>query len=135
MNERYGWTMMYLGAFAALRIDNAEMASGLAELTRSDDDAIKAIAMMRDGKAGDRVYPALEWLRMKREQVTTFTVRQRITHKTPGPEGNIITQGWETLVRADSYEGALERAGALAHERGVQLAVFAGESMRRIVLP
>jgi hypothetical protein len=60
------WHMMYLGAFVALRIDNVEMAQELALTTFADEEVTRAIAMMRDGKPGDRVYPALEWLREQR---------------------------------------------------------------------
>ena len=57
---------MYLGAFIALDIVNIRMASDLAELTRSTDEATKAILIMRASQQGDRVWPALEWLRGQR---------------------------------------------------------------------
>lgn len=60
------WHAMYLGAFAALGVTGVDLASDLTELTRSTDDAVGAIAVMRDARAGDRVWPALEWLRAQR---------------------------------------------------------------------
>ena len=50
----------------ALDIVNIRMASDLAELTRSTDEATKAILIMRASRQGDRVWPALEWLRGQR---------------------------------------------------------------------
>jgi hypothetical protein len=65
MQERYA--LKYSGAFAALRISNIDMAARLAELTRTDEEALRVIEIMRTAGEGDRVWPALEWLRMKRE--------------------------------------------------------------------
>jgi len=70
MNDRLRWHSMYLGAFTALRIVNVAMASVLVGVTSSDDETIRAIEIMRDGKEGDRVYPALLWLRNQRKERT-----------------------------------------------------------------
>jgi hypothetical protein len=61
------WHAMYLGAFAALLIPNAEMALDMAKVTRSDQECIDAIRILRTSKEGDRVWPALEHLRVLRE--------------------------------------------------------------------
>jgi hypothetical protein len=57
---------MYLGALVALGVSNLGMASDLAKLTRSTDEATKVVILMRDARDGDRVWPALEWLRAQR---------------------------------------------------------------------
>ncbi len=71
-----GYRLMYLGAFAALGIavkqsdnesDREDAPKWLAELTTTHEEAIEAIGMMRDGRGGDRVYPALMWLRARRD--------------------------------------------------------------------
>lgn len=67
MEPKHRWHSMYLGAFAALGIANADVAHEMAEATRSDEEAIAAIHVLRRGKEGDRVWPALDWLRMKRK--------------------------------------------------------------------
>lgn len=66
----YGWRMMYLGAFGALLIPNLAMAEQLGELTRSDEEAGHVIMLLRQGREGDRVWPALNWLREQREKVS-----------------------------------------------------------------
>ena len=132
MEDQSRWHMMYLGAFAALVIPNVEMAKELAERTRTDDEAVHVIGMLRNGTDGDRVYPALSWLRDER---ITFTVRQKIATTTPGPDGNIITTGWQVRVHADSFKAAQERAESLAREENAPMTVFAGESYRCTVEP
>lgn len=67
---RYVWQSEYLGAFIAFGIDNESMAKELAALTLSDAEAFAVIAIMRDAKPGDRVYPALDWLRSQRKPAT-----------------------------------------------------------------
>jgi hypothetical protein len=64
--DGYGWRMMYLGAFAALRIQNLEIAGELTANTTSDEEAAHVIELLRTGKEGDRVYPALAWLKARR---------------------------------------------------------------------
>ena len=66
IESKHRYQLMYLGAFAALGVSNADMAAEMAEVTRSEDEAISAIHVMRRAKEGDRVWPALEWLKMKR---------------------------------------------------------------------
>lgn len=61
------WRLMYLGAFAALVIPNMEAAKLLADVTETDAEAARAIGIMRDASPGDRVYPALAWLRKQRK--------------------------------------------------------------------
>jgi len=61
------WHAMYLGAFVALGVSNTEVASMLSELTKSTDEAVEAIHMLRNGQEGDRVWPVVEHLRRKRE--------------------------------------------------------------------
>jgi hypothetical protein len=65
-SDTAAWHGMYLGAFVALDIPNVSMASDLAKLTRSTDEATKVVILMRDARDGDRVWPALEWLRVQR---------------------------------------------------------------------
>ena len=72
--ETYGWQLMYLGAFGALLVPNVSMALELAQLTRSEDEAIGAISVMRRAVEGDRVYPALEFLRKRREAESAAAV-------------------------------------------------------------
>jgi hypothetical protein len=62
----YGYQMMYLGAFAALNIKNGVMLFALVDLTRSDAEAAEVVARLRDAKEGDRVWPALAYLRALR---------------------------------------------------------------------
>lgn len=57
------WHAMYLGAFLALGVSNLDVANEMAELTHSNDQAVRAILTMRLAQEGDRVWPALEWLR------------------------------------------------------------------------
>ena len=64
---RYTWQNMYLGAFVALKVENIAMAKELSDLTRSDEEAVVVIRIMRDRREGDRVYPALAWLRTQRQ--------------------------------------------------------------------
>ncbi len=63
---RDAWRAMYAGAFAALNILNPAMIFELADLTRSSDEATGAILAMRAAREGDRVWPALAWLRARR---------------------------------------------------------------------
>lgn len=65
-NSQMRWHAMYLGAFVALHIGNAEIARDLAELTTSDEEAIRMIERLRDGRAGDRTWPVLDALWSKR---------------------------------------------------------------------
>jgi hypothetical protein len=65
-SARYVWQNMYLGAFGALKIPNTAMTRKLAEVTCSDTEAAHAIGLLRDADEGDRVYPALAWLRAQR---------------------------------------------------------------------
>ena len=67
MEQKYIWRAMYLGAFQAFGCNHENMASELAELTRSDEDVARAIATMRTAGEGNRIWSAREWLRMKRE--------------------------------------------------------------------
>ena len=62
-----GFQLMYLGAFTALEIQNVGAAKMLAEATADEAEAVHAIGILRDGKDGDRVWPALEWLRAQRD--------------------------------------------------------------------
>lgn len=62
----YAMHMMYLGAFAALGVTNVAMARELADLTVTDDDFEGAIIRLREAREGDRVWPALDWLRQRR---------------------------------------------------------------------
>ncbi len=57
----------YLGAFSALGIQNAPISRELADLTRSIDEATAACAIMGAARSGDRVWPALEFLRARRK--------------------------------------------------------------------
>ena len=68
-DRQTGYQLMYLGAFAALLIPNVEMAKELAELTKMEQDAVHAIGIMRDAPAGNRVWPALDWLRQRRAEL------------------------------------------------------------------
>ena len=61
-NQR-DYRMMYLGALVALDVAAIDNAARLAELTRSADEAIDVIERLRTGRDGDRVYPALAYLR------------------------------------------------------------------------
>jgi hypothetical protein len=60
------WAAAYRGAFMALGVTNSAMARELAYRTRSDDEVAGAIDVMRAAAPGDRVWPALNWLRVKR---------------------------------------------------------------------
>jgi len=60
------WHAMYCGAFVALGISNIDSASLLSNLTKTTDEAVEAIQMLKNGREGDRVYPAVEFLRKKR---------------------------------------------------------------------
>lgn len=60
--DLFGYSQFYLGAFGALRIGNLDMAGELARMTRSSDEAVRAVAIMREAEPGDRVWPALNWL-------------------------------------------------------------------------
>jgi predicted deacetylase len=66
MQDKNHWQAMYLGAIAALNIRNVDMAATLAELTRSDEEAIHVIGLLQAGKEGDRVWPARAWLNAQR---------------------------------------------------------------------
>ena len=63
---RHGWHNMYLGAFCALTIMHVDMAKELAEMTCSDEEAIRIIGILRVSKEGDRVWPAREWIKAQR---------------------------------------------------------------------
>jgi hypothetical protein len=54
---------MYLGAFSALGVTNLAVAAELSELTRTEQECVHAIGVMRRSREGDRVYPALQALR------------------------------------------------------------------------
>lgn len=64
----YIWHAMYLGAFIALDVTNGPIADELTKLTRSAEEAVVAIEIMRRARPGDRVYPALRWLREQRQK-------------------------------------------------------------------
>ena len=61
--DRMAWQRMYLGAFAALGIQNLQMVGELATLTCSDEECIHVIGVLRRAPEGDRVWPALAALR------------------------------------------------------------------------
>lgn len=65
-DKGHTWRGMYLGAFLVLRIPNDDAARELTELTRSDEEAAYAIHVMHNAIDGDRVWPALVWLREQR---------------------------------------------------------------------
>lgn len=63
-----GWRYMYLGALAAFGVTSIDVSVPmLLEQTRSDDECIHAIGVMRRAKSGDRVWPALEALKEMRK--------------------------------------------------------------------
>lgn len=57
---------MYRGALIALDVSSLRMAPWLGRLTRTEGEAWAVIALMRKAPAGDRVRPAIEWLRARR---------------------------------------------------------------------
>jgi hypothetical protein len=61
------WRAMYIGAFIVLGINNLDATRELAETTRSDAETERAIHVLRNNKEGDRVWPALQWLREQRQ--------------------------------------------------------------------
>jgi hypothetical protein len=67
--ERAEWQSMYLGAFTVLGIGHLAMTESLAQETRTREEAEKVIARLREGREGDRVGPALQWLREQRKAV------------------------------------------------------------------
>jgi len=66
--RRFAYQFMYLGAFAAFAIEQAEHAHTLAELTTSDEECIHVVLVMRAAPEGQRVQAALEYLQLDRTQ-------------------------------------------------------------------
>ena len=68
--EQGKWQLMYLGAFGALGVTNVAMASELATLTKTDQEALHAIGVMRRAASGERAWDivgtALDALRVLR---------------------------------------------------------------------
>lgn len=67
--DAFGWSQLYIGAFGALDIGNIDMVKVLTELTRSDEEAARVVVILRTGREGDRVWPALAWLRARRAEI------------------------------------------------------------------
>lgn len=119
MSDKYQWSAMYLGAIAVLKISNVGAASALAELTRSDEEAIHVIGLMQASAEGDRVWPAHRWLQ-----------EQRAAEKTEGACGEIIDvrgldRALHTLnTHACTIDAALKADGrSYAEATGVRIAI------------
>lgn len=66
--EKRAIRSIYFGALLALGVDTAPEAAGwLVDLTESPEECSQAIEVMRTAKPGDRVYPAMAYLRRLRE--------------------------------------------------------------------
>lgn len=102
MQDKNHWQAMYLGALAALKIRNVDMAATLAELTRSDEEAIHVIVLLRDGKEGDRVWPARHWLQQQRE---AEEVGERVDARALSRALNTLTAHAHMINAALAVEG------------------------------
>jgi len=110
MQDRNHWQAMYLGAVAALKIRNVAVVAELAELTRSDEEAIQAISIMHGGSPGDRVWPARDWLQAQRRAQGSGACGEQI-------DVHALSHAADTLSQhACTIDAALEDDDHLASE-------------------
>lgn len=73
------YEVVYTGALMALRVKALDNARELASLTRNNADLAAAIEVMAAAREGDRVWPALDFLRRLRDVPAQVAAQIRAT--------------------------------------------------------